>query len=295
MLGAEEHDGVRIVFVLGVFRSGTSLLHRLLHAHPDVALMWEADALRFLARKTSPHWAARLDAWNGCLVRHQINADSLPVKCTREEAALALYRRFAGNHEIRVIGEKSPYYCDVVPRLARTFPMARFIILRREASAIVESVRKAGAGNRFFSKPWMPARVAMDAGRLRRDADWLQNRGHAVRVIPFTHLVSNPQEVCGMLFDWLGVRPDRLHDVGLMPDGLDNLLPKGDHHRKVFHPEVDAARAVAQETAHGTQARWGMHNHAAYQAILAMECAKRMFFRNAPLTLLRAHRRKHPL
>ncbi len=34
-------EGASLVFLIGAFRSGTSLLHRLINRRPDVALMWK--------------------------------------------------------------------------------------------------------------------------------------------------------------------------------------------------------------------------------------------------------------
>ena len=42
-LESDALQGKGLVFVIGVFRSGASLLHRMLRAHPAVSLMWEAD------------------------------------------------------------------------------------------------------------------------------------------------------------------------------------------------------------------------------------------------------------
>jgi hypothetical protein len=303
--------GRTLVFVIGVFRSGTSLLHRLLHAHPQVSLMWEADALRFLAAKAHPHWWRRLDEWNGCISRHGIDGERLPPQACREEAALALYLAMAMNDpDVRVIGEKSPYYCDVIRRLARDFPLARFVLIHRDPAAVEASVRNAAEGNRFFSRPFMPFRVLKDAGRLKRDARWLAGRGHFVHEIEFGDLVSDAAVTMNALFQALGLDPIPL-EVGAREE-LRGMIPAGGHHHKVLGAGVEAERAVPVQCGatimlhqafrawlhDGAVGDWRLAGHipallageASYQSLRAVECGKRMAFRNLPLNWLRHHR-----
>lgn len=302
-------QGKTLVFVVGAFRSGTSLLHRMLQAHPAVSLLWEADALRFLAAKAGPDWWRRLDEWNGCITRHGIDGESLPPRARREDAALALY--FAkSDPAIRVVGEKSPYYCDVLPRLARDFPLARFVVIHRAPAETRASVRKAAAGNRFFDRPWMPLRVLKDAGRLQRDAHRLTRRGHAVHEIDFDGLVNEPIATMAGLFRSLGLDPGLAVDQG--GAALGKLIPLGEHHHKVLQAPVDAARSGTRAADASTRRHlalrawlhdggaegWKLVPHllallaeeTAYRAVLAMEFAKRMAFRNLPLSWLRRHR-----
>jgi hypothetical protein len=304
-------QGKTLVFVVGVFRSGTSLLHRLLQAHPAMSLLWEADALRFLSAKTGPDWWRRLDEWNGCITRHDIDGISLPLRALREDAALALYlARTKSDPSIRIVGEKSPYYCDVLPRLARDFPLARFIVIHRAPAQTLASVRKAAGENRFFNRPWMPLRVLKDAGRLQRDAGRLRRRGHAVYEIDFDQLVNEPIATMDNLFRRLGLDPE--HAAGQSGAELGKWIPPGKHHQKVLQDPVDAARS-GTHTADASTMRhlalrawlhdrsldgWKLIPHVltllaeetAYRAVLAMECAKRMAFRNLPLSWLRRHR-----
>src|SRR3954468_14330309 len=88
------------IFVVGIWRSGTSLLYTLMNQHPDIALLYEADLpmlrpLFFLRRKKSD-WLARWDFWNDSLKRHRINVDNIePHASTVQAATAAAYREFA--------------------------------------------------------------------------------------------------------------------------------------------------------------------------------------------------------
>jgi hypothetical protein len=311
MIEKDALQGKSLVFVIGVFRSGTSLLHRMLQAHPEVSLMWEADALRFLAGKAKVDWWKRLDEWNGCISRHEIDGESLPPRARREDAALALYFANAKNDSaIRVIGEKSPYYCDVLRRLARDFPLARFVVIHRDPVETLASVRQAAKGNRFFNHSLMPLRVLKDAGRLRKDTRWLSKRGYAVYEIYFEKLVKEPKQTMDSLFRSLGLDPELAIDSGGAE--VRNLIPAGEHHHKVLHAKIENTRAdtlVADASTRrhlalrnwlydGGRGGWRLAPHClvlfseelVYHWFLALECLKRIAFRNLPLSWICKHR-----
>ena len=56
------------VFIVGVFRSGTSLLCSLLNQSPHIALMYELDIWNFpkplLKHRLTQNWAQRLEFYN---------------------------------------------------------------------------------------------------------------------------------------------------------------------------------------------------------------------------------------
>lgn len=268
--------------------------------------MWEADPMRFLATKTAPDWARRIDIWNGAISRHRIPVSTLPRKATRENAALALYHAFGADPSVSVIGEKSPYYSDILKRLAQTFPHARFIIIRRDLAATMASVRQAARHNRFFSRDWMPLRVVKDAGRLERDAETLKRGGHAVIEIRFEDLVANATAVVTDVWKRLDLEPIPV----ALPEADFSTLPPGEHHRLACGSGIDPERAVkvVPDPCVERHLKWrgdifpgqtGPHNlpsfslacdEVAYQGIRSLECLKRLGFRNAPLSWLASHR-----
>src|SRR3954471_18500088 len=64
------------VFVVGVLRSGTSLLYSLLNQHPQMAFMYECDAWNFPELLSGPrfrgNWLARQEFFNEALSRHRL-------------------------------------------------------------------------------------------------------------------------------------------------------------------------------------------------------------------------------
>src|SRR5271170_4835021 len=70
------------VFVVGMWRSGTSLLYALLNQHPQIGLMYESDfpllSSLFLLPRKSSSWIPKVDSWNGALTRHKIDTAGIP-------------------------------------------------------------------------------------------------------------------------------------------------------------------------------------------------------------------------
>src|ERR1700728_4104760 len=70
------------LFVVGMFRSGTSLLYALLNQHPQIALMYEGDLVHlpslFWLPTNTRQWLARWEFWNGSLSRHKVDLSEIP-------------------------------------------------------------------------------------------------------------------------------------------------------------------------------------------------------------------------
>jgi hypothetical protein len=70
------------LFIVAMWRGGSSLLYALLNKHPQVALTFEADLwpLRSVFRKPAGFcdWAARWEFWDGAITRLGITANDLP-------------------------------------------------------------------------------------------------------------------------------------------------------------------------------------------------------------------------
>src|ERR1700685_110141 len=69
------------LFVVGMWRSGTSLLFALLNKHPQVALMYEGDLsiLRplFWTRRPEGKWLDRWEFWNLAPQRHNLDRNRI--------------------------------------------------------------------------------------------------------------------------------------------------------------------------------------------------------------------------
>jgi len=186
------------LFVIGMFRSGTSLLYALLNQHPQIALMYEGDlphltALFWVPRDTT-RWLRRWEFWNTALGRHKFDYSVVPDGIRDlDEAVRAVYQEYARQKKnAPVWGCKSPTYHDEVTRISRTFPNARFIIIWRDIRHICRSILDAAETSPFFNRRGMTLRAIIGCHDLKVQTDKLIARGARVHQLNYEELVKDP-------------------------------------------------------------------------------------------------------
>jgi hypothetical protein len=197
------------LFIVAMWRGGSSLLYALLNKHPQVALTFEADLwlLRSVFRKPAAYcdWATRWELRFGALARHGISANDLPGGVADFPAAFtAFHQAYAARKGAVIWGDKSPIYSDSLPELARLFPQARFIIQWRDPAATANAIaRAAQSGARCYQKRGVYVRGLIGYQVLKRGVDSLLSRGHRVCQVTYEELTSDParvmREVCRFL------------------------------------------------------------------------------------------------
>jgi len=152
------------VFLVGSPRSGTTLLHRLVDAHPEVALVYETLwILKFYERRlgltpegnVTSALPSRLlehrrfgqlgfgaDDLNGLL---EANADT-----PYADFVIALFDRYGEGRGKRLVGDKSPGYVRSIPTLHRLWPRARFVHLIRDGRDVCLSAVNWKMADRVF-------------------------------------------------------------------------------------------------------------------------------------------------
>ena len=197
------------LFVVGMFRSGTSLLYALLNQHPQIALMYEGDLAHlpplFWFPTDTPRWLERWEFWNAALTRHKLDTDSIPDGISDLHGAVrAAYTQYARQKTGATIwGCKSPIYSDELTRLSRTFPNARFIIIWRDLRHICASILKAAEKPSFFRRTGILFRTIIGYREMKVQCDGLRAQGLPVHEICYEDLVRNPgdamQGICEFL------------------------------------------------------------------------------------------------
>jgi len=197
------------LFIVAMWRGGSSLLYALLNKHPQVALTFEADLwlLRSVFRKPPAYcdWAARWELRYGALTRHGIVANDLPREAANFPTAFtAFHQAYAIRKGAVIWGDKSPIYYDSLPALAKLFPQARFIIQWRDPAATANAIaRAAQAGAPSYQKRGVYLRGLIGYQVLKRGVDALLSRGQPVCQITYEELTSDTakvmREVCRFL------------------------------------------------------------------------------------------------
>jgi hypothetical protein len=224
-----------LLFVVGLWRSGTSLVQALLNRHPRMALMYEAEPFDLWPAKADAvlreDWPQRLEFYNQTISRHQLDAAALSGRRTAREAALALYCAFAAPRGATIIGEKAPAYCAFLPGIARLFPEARFLVIWRDPAECCRSAAKAGRKNRFFAQKGVMTRMLFGAESLACGVERLHREGSLVQEVEYTEFVAQPESHLRLICEFTQVPFDpRMLDL----QGADlSVLPSGEHHDRL--------------------------------------------------------------
>jgi hypothetical protein len=222
------------VFVVGMWRSGTSLLYTLLNQHPGIALMYEADLplLRQLFRSngSKADWLERWEFWNSALSRHCIDRQHVPHSLPDlRSAAEIVWKQYAGG---ALYGEKSPNYYDSLQWLSKQFPNARFIVIWRDPADICRSItRAAQTGSSFFAKRGITHRALIGTRRMKNQCEDLIKRGVPLHQIQYEEMIKEPERVLSGICSFLQISFDP--QMGSL-DGADrSAIYQADHHAGV--------------------------------------------------------------
>jgi hypothetical protein len=152
----------RMVFIVGVGRSGTSLLQSMLHSHPNVCFVpeinfirrflatddldrnWERDRNDVISRLTSDELISRLG-----LGPDRISAilQSLDDHFSSRSLYLQLLSAFCQQEntkdDIQWVGDKDPRSVEFLPTLHHYFPDARILHIIRDPRDVLASKKKA--------------------------------------------------------------------------------------------------------------------------------------------------------
>ena len=246
------------LFVLSVWRSGSSLLYSLLNQHSQIALLYEGDLPRlhrFLwGRFRSGAWRERWEFWNQGPSRHGIAIESMPAGVSNAwEATRIVYQHVARRKQAKVWGEKTPHWFDCPLQMAGKFPDARFIFLWRDPNAILRSIVGAARADRFFKKAGFPQRVLLGIENLRNACDAIKAQGRPVHEVNYEDLISNPSESMQQICHFLDIP----FEEGMTSlEGADrSAIASGPHHTLVRSDRIVGQRKRAETISPVLQAK----------------------------------------
>jgi Sulfotransferase family len=195
---------IQPIFIFSVSRSGSTLLQRIVAAHPGVATVSEpwlllpyAYAMRSRGIDAEYPHAKMVSAIEDF-------CEELPRKRQdyRDElrrCALSLYEKAAGDSNARYFLDKSPPYCLVASEIIELFPDAKFVFLWRNPLSIVASVIETW-------EPWRPTLFPGDLfsglPRLVAARTEAAERAHALR---FEEIVGGEERPMRELMNYLEI------------------------------------------------------------------------------------------
>ncbi|MGP8035014.1 MAG: tetratricopeptide repeat-containing sulfotransferase family protein [Steroidobacteraceae bacterium] len=188
--GAGGSDSERPVFVLGMPRSGTSLVEQIIASHPRV------------------HGAGELDFWQLAMRRHEgALRQGLLTEPLRRKLARDYLKVLAGRSAdaLRVV-DKAPMNASCLGLIHATFPRARIIYLRRDPADTCLSC--------YFQQFPPALNWAMDLEDLAhfyRQSHRLAAHWHRVLLpgtildVPYAELVAEPETWTRRVLEFLGL------------------------------------------------------------------------------------------
>jgi hypothetical protein len=225
------------LFVIGMWRSGTSLLYALLNKHPEIALLYEGDLLSlkpmFWFPTAQNRFVRRWEFWNRGLSRHGIEPKELPNEISSAGvAANRVYERFAHKKGARIGGEKSPNYFDSLTSLAKDFPQARFIVIWRDPASICRSVIRAAADvHSWFNRRGMYLRVLMGMEAMRAECDRLARENTPILELQYQDLIKSPQATMRGICNFLEI--PFCPEISSLEGADRSAIYEGEHHALV--------------------------------------------------------------
>lgn len=232
------------LFVVSMWRGGSSLLYALLNKHEQVALMFEADLVLlrpvFLKPEGMRDWAERWEFWNRALSRHGLDGNEFAGVVPEFRRVLeAVHKEYARRKGAVIWGDKSPNYHDQLVRMAEEFPGARFIIVwRSPMETIGATMRAAAAGSGYFRKRGMALRSLLGYRLFKRQCRQIIAAGAAVHQLHYEDLVNDTAGVMRRVCEFLEI-PYSDHLCTL--EGADrSAVYAGGHHNLLRRDVVDS-------------------------------------------------------
>ena len=207
--------GENLVFLLGVPRSGTTLLGAMLSTHAEIlcpAEPWLMLALHALGKTDARHPAnAQL---LGEATRQFVDHD-LFIEAVRA-GALTIYNLKLSDAGRRMFVDKTPRYYMILPFLEAVFPAAKYIWIKRDPFDVVASYRSSWGVD-------IPKLLAEGRGTpfecdlvlgLRRLRDLSKRVPSSVCELKYEELVVTPEECLHELQVFLGVPTEAVAEIG---------------------------------------------------------------------------------
>ncbi len=211
------------LFVVGCQRSGTTMLQRMLDAHPRLAVAY--DSL-FIPRALSATPLGVDPVVDDAIVdrvrRHprfgrlelgeEVLDEARAGDPRYSEFVSRIYDAYARSKGKELAGEKSPGYCRHLPRLCSVFPWVKVIHLIRDGREVALSIRDWGKGAAKLEL-WKDEPIAVgalwwrrdivlgcDSGRVLGDDRYIETR--------YERLVADPEGESRRLCAFLGLSYD---------------------------------------------------------------------------------------
>ena len=204
------------VLILGVSRSGTTLLKEMLDSHSALAIPTESYFVpQLLARhggrvdvEAFSDAVARLERVREWGVTPELVRERLPESRTAEEAIRAVYRAYADLRGKQRYGDKTPIYMQRLEVLERVFPDGQYVHLIRDGRDAALSF--LGMRRRASFNPARARGIAAFAAQWRWEVTAARELGRRLGTrryfeLTYERLVAEPEEQLRQVCEFLEI------------------------------------------------------------------------------------------
>jgi hypothetical protein len=138
-----------IIFVVGMPRSGTTLLNYILHAHSEITITPETHFFdkffnkyknlnSFTIKESKTILNSYLNSEDIDILdftiqdKNEIIKEAIQSNFIPKKIFYNILKKYSQKSDSRIIGEKTPIHLEYVPTLNEWFPNAKFLIIYRD-------------------------------------------------------------------------------------------------------------------------------------------------------------------
>lgn len=192
---APPASGPRPLFVVGLPRSGTSLVEQGLAGHPDVLAAGERDELRRLTIRLGEAFKT---PWPACAGQ---------VHRAASQGAAMWRTAVVGTSTRLVVTEKMPDNLFRLGLVAQLFPDARAVVMRRDPmDTLLSCWQQAFGPAHAWTSTW-DGLAAMAEASARLTARWIADPPVPLHVLRYEDYVAAPQASLAALVAFAGLPP----------------------------------------------------------------------------------------
>jgi glycosyltransferase involved in cell wall biosynthesis len=199
----------RVCFLISMPRSGSTLLQRIIDQSEEISTAGEPW---FMLPLTTMYDGDIVETSYGqhlnILAKNEfINDTKLPdiIENAQKVYADSIYSTTIKKFNTRYFLDKTPRYVHIVDKLAKLYPHAKFIVLKRNPAAVISSYATTWYDNNYEKVLSDQLAVNDFIDGFRKLANFCESGFKNKLVVTYESLVTEPEKEAARIFDYLGL------------------------------------------------------------------------------------------